>query len=139
MEQVYLDLAQHLEGLVMGFAQSPELPALLAEMFTPEQARVALAIPAGGVPPLEAAGIAPEEGLGQAVANLQQAVAHPAAGQRGAVDQAAGGQVVQVVEGVALLDHQPSLHHPALALGHRPDEGVQGAYVVLGGQLGGQT
>lgn len=55
MEQVYLDLAQHLEGLVMGFPQTPDLPALLQEMFTPQEASVALAIPASGVRPLEAA------------------------------------------------------------------------------------
>jgi len=45
MQDVYLKLAQHLENLIMGYPFSDALLELLAEMFSPQEAQVALAIP----------------------------------------------------------------------------------------------
>ena len=45
MQDVYLKLAQHLEDLIMGYPFSEALLELLAEMFSPQEAQVALAIP----------------------------------------------------------------------------------------------
>lgn len=56
MHDIYLDLSRHLGRLSMGYPYNDALPALLAEMFTPAEAAVALAIPAGLVP-LEAASL----------------------------------------------------------------------------------
>ena len=45
MPDIYLRLANHLEDLVMGYPYTEELIDLLKEMFSPEEAQVALAIP----------------------------------------------------------------------------------------------
>ena len=45
MDAVYLQLAKHLEDLIMGYPYSEALLDLLAEMFNPQEAHVALAIP----------------------------------------------------------------------------------------------
>ncbi len=52
MNEVYLKLAKHLEDLIMGYPFSEALLELLAEMFTPREAQVALAIP-NDLAPLE--------------------------------------------------------------------------------------
>ena len=52
MDTVYLNLAKHLEDLIMGYPYSDALLELLAEMFTPQEAQIALAIP-NDLPPLE--------------------------------------------------------------------------------------
>jgi ferredoxin len=52
MEDIYVRLAGHLEGLVMGYPLSEALIVLLKEMFTPKEAQVALAIP-NDLPPLD--------------------------------------------------------------------------------------
>jgi len=51
MESVYHRLAEHLEDLVMGYPFNEALLDLLREMFDPQEARVALAIP-NDLPPL---------------------------------------------------------------------------------------
>jgi len=43
--EIYMELARHLENLVMGYPFNEALLKLLQEMFTPEEARIALAIP----------------------------------------------------------------------------------------------
>ena len=45
MNAVYLKLAKHLENLIMGYPYSDALLELLAEMFNPQEAQIALAIP----------------------------------------------------------------------------------------------
>lgn len=57
METVYLNLARHLEGLTMGYPFGDALVELLAGMFTPQEALVAMAIP-NDVAPLT---VVPEE------------------------------------------------------------------------------
>ena len=52
MHEVYLKLARHLEDLVMGYPYNDALLELLAEMFDPREAEVALAIP-NDLPPLD--------------------------------------------------------------------------------------
>jgi Pyruvate/2-oxoacid:ferredoxin oxidoreductase delta subunit len=52
MENVYHRLARHLEDLIMGYPFNEALIDLLCEMFDPQEARVALAIP-NDLPPLE--------------------------------------------------------------------------------------
>jgi ferredoxin len=47
-----MDLARHLESLIMGYPYTEELIDLLKEMFTPEEARAAIAIP-NDLAPLE--------------------------------------------------------------------------------------
>jgi hypothetical protein len=56
MSDIYLRLAKHLEDLVMGYPYTEELIDLLKEMFSPEEAQVALAIP-NKVAPLEVIGL----------------------------------------------------------------------------------
>jgi Fe-S-cluster-containing hydrogenase component 2 len=56
MPDIYLRLAKHLEDLVMGYPYTEELIDLLKEMFNPEEARVALAIP-NKLAPLEVVGL----------------------------------------------------------------------------------
>jgi hypothetical protein len=56
MPDIYLRLAKHLENLVMGYPYTEELIDLLKEMFSPEEARVALAIP-NKLAPLEVVGL----------------------------------------------------------------------------------
>ena len=56
MPDIYLRLAKHLEDLVMGYPYTEELIDLLREMFNPEEARVALAIP-NKLAPLEVVGL----------------------------------------------------------------------------------
>jgi len=56
MPDIYLRLANHLEDLVMGYPYTEELIDLLKEMFSPEEARVALAIP-NKLAPLEVASL----------------------------------------------------------------------------------
>lgn len=66
MDRIYDKLAQHLGRMSMGYPYTEALPELLAEMFSPAEAAVALAIPAGLLP-LETAGldeIAEASGLG---------------------------------------------------------------------------
>ncbi len=52
MKNIYHRLARHLEHLVMGYPFNEALLDLLREMFDPQEARVALAIP-NDLPPLE--------------------------------------------------------------------------------------
>lgn len=52
MDHIYAKLAQHLENLIMGYPYSDALLELLAEMFTPQEAQIALAIP-NDLPPLD--------------------------------------------------------------------------------------
>lgn len=56
MQDLYIRLAAHLEHLTMGYPYADELIDLLKEMFSPAEARVALAIP-NDLAPLEVAGI----------------------------------------------------------------------------------
>jgi hypothetical protein len=56
MQDDYTRLAKHLESLIMGYPYTEELIDLLKEMFSPEEARVAIAIP-NNLPPLEVVGI----------------------------------------------------------------------------------
>jgi hypothetical protein len=56
MQDVYIRLAQHMETLIMGYPYSEELLDLLKEMFSPDEARVATAIP-NDLAPLEVVGI----------------------------------------------------------------------------------
>ena len=56
MQDVYVRLAKHMEHLIMGYPYTEELLDLLKEMFSPDEARVAAAIP-NDLPPLEVAGI----------------------------------------------------------------------------------
>jgi len=55
MQPIYIRLAQHLEKLIMGYPFNEALLALLAEMFDPTEAEVALAVPSD-LAPLEVAG-----------------------------------------------------------------------------------
>ncbi len=57
MKDIYHRLARHLEGLTMGYPFSDALLDLLSEMFDPEEARVALAIP-NKLKPLEVVDVA---------------------------------------------------------------------------------
>lgn len=50
MNEIYDKLARHLEHLVMGYPYNEHLPALLAEMFSPDEACVAMAIPTALAP-----------------------------------------------------------------------------------------
>ena len=52
MEAVYPQLAKHLENLIMGYPYSDALLDLLSEMFNPQEAQIALAIP-NDLAPLE--------------------------------------------------------------------------------------
>ena len=52
MENIYIRLAEHLKDLVMGYPYSEEILDLLKEMFSPDEARVVLAIP-NKIAPLE--------------------------------------------------------------------------------------
>lgn len=54
-KDIYTDLAEHLEHLIMGYPYSDALIDLLKEMFSPVEAEVALAIP-NNLPPLEIIG-----------------------------------------------------------------------------------
>ena len=68
MQDIYLRLARHLEDLIMGYPYSDELIDLLKEMFTPDEAQVAIAIP-NNLAPLEVVGldaIAPRTDLPEA-------------------------------------------------------------------------
>ena len=56
MQDVYVRLAEHLESLTMGYPYTEELLDLLKEMFSPDEARVAIAIP-NNLAPLEVVGI----------------------------------------------------------------------------------
>ena len=56
MHDLYIRLAKHLESLIMGYPYTEELIDLLKEMFSPTEARVALAIP-NNLAPLTVAGI----------------------------------------------------------------------------------
>ena len=56
MQDAYIQLAKHLENLIMGYPYTEELLDLLKEMFSPDEARVAIAIP-NNLPPLEVVGI----------------------------------------------------------------------------------
>ncbi|MGD8521399.1 MAG: 4Fe-4S binding protein [Desulfobacterales bacterium] len=56
MPDIYLRLANHLEDLVMGYPYTEELIDLLKEMFSPEEAQVALAIP-NKLAPLDVVGL----------------------------------------------------------------------------------
>ena len=56
MENIYLRLARHLEDLIMGYPYTDELIDLLKEMFTPDEAQVAIAIP-NNLAPLEVVGL----------------------------------------------------------------------------------
>ena len=51
MHDLYIRLAKHLESLIMGYPYTEELIDLLKEMFSPTEARVALAIPNNLAPP----------------------------------------------------------------------------------------
>jgi len=52
MQDIYVQLAHHLEDLIMGYPYDQNLVDLLKEMFNPDEARVALAIP-NDLAPLE--------------------------------------------------------------------------------------
>ena len=56
MQDVYVRLAKHLESLIMGYPYTDELLDLLKEMFSPDEARVAAAIP-NNLAPLEVVGV----------------------------------------------------------------------------------
>lgn len=56
MKNIYIDLARHLESLIMGYPYTEELIDLLKEMFTPDEAQAAIAIP-NNLAPLEVVGI----------------------------------------------------------------------------------
>ena len=56
MKDIYVDLAKHLENLIMGYPYTEELIDLLKEMFTPDEAQAAIAIP-NNLAPLEVVGI----------------------------------------------------------------------------------
>ena len=56
MQDIYIHLAKHLEGLVMGYPFSDNLIELLKETYTPVEAQVALAIP-NHLPPLTVVGV----------------------------------------------------------------------------------
>jgi hypothetical protein len=56
MKNIYIDLARHLENLIMGYPYTEELIDLLKEMFTPDEAQAAIAIP-NNLAPLEVVGI----------------------------------------------------------------------------------
>lgn len=57
MDDIYIRLARHLENLVMGYPYSDDVLDLLAAMYSPREAEVALAIP-GTLKPLETVGAA---------------------------------------------------------------------------------
>ena len=65
MNDVYVKLADHLKNLVMGYPFSQALLDLLQESFTPDEARVALAIPNSLMPMevVDANEIAEQSGL----------------------------------------------------------------------------
>ncbi len=79
MDAIYEKLARHLGRLSMGYPYNEALPELLAEMFTPDEAAVALAIPADLVPleAVDADTIAQDSGLDpqQTAAVLQELAA----------------------------------------------------------------
>ena len=54
MEDIYVKLARHMNRLVMGYPYNAALPGLLKAMFSPQEARTALAIPSS-LAPLETA------------------------------------------------------------------------------------
>jgi hypothetical protein len=56
MQDVYIRLAKHMETLIMGYPYTEELLDLLKEMFSPDEALVATAIP-NDLAPLEVVGI----------------------------------------------------------------------------------
>ena len=56
MPDLYMRLARHLENLIMGYPYTEELLDLLKEMFSPTEARVALAIP-NDLDPLQVASL----------------------------------------------------------------------------------
>ncbi len=56
MEDIYVRLAKHMKDLVMGYPYTDELLDLLKEMFSPQEAEVALAIP-NDLPPLQVADV----------------------------------------------------------------------------------
>lgn len=77
MNDVYLQLADHLKDLVMGYPFSQALLDLLRESFTPDEARVALAIPNNLMPMevVDATKIAERSGLpAQAVSDALQSL-----------------------------------------------------------------
>ena len=49
-DEIYKKLAKHLSSLGMGYPQKEELIEILRENFTPQEAEVALAIPADRIP-----------------------------------------------------------------------------------------
>jgi formate hydrogenlyase subunit 6/NADH:ubiquinone oxidoreductase subunit I len=77
MNDIYVQLADHLKNLVMGYPFSQALLDLLQESFTPDEARVALAIPNHLMPMevIDAAEIAEQSGLSaQAVTDALQSL-----------------------------------------------------------------
>ena len=78
-EDIYHKLAKHLSSLGMGYPEKKELLEILKENFTPQEAEVALAIPAETIPfePVSVEEISthskiPQEELEQILSNLSQ-------------------------------------------------------------------